>query len=103
MSVEFDSGVLGRQTEGVKSYGEEDVIALHSSLAADDLKSRISLDMTDVHTGSGRIWDLYKSVEFGLGLVVACFENAVFIPCFLPFCFNGGKIVFHNERFLSED
>ena len=89
--------VLGGQSECVEAYREQDVVALHPALAADDLHAGICLDVADVHTSAARIGKLYESVELGQREVAYSFKRALFFPAVLPLLFNGFKIVVcHN-------
>ena len=58
--------VLGRQAESVKADGKKDVVALKPSLPRDDLKTRIRLDVADVHTCAAGVREFDKAVEFRL-------------------------------------
>ena len=96
MDARLDGGILGGQTEGVKANGEQDVVALHPSLAADDLQTRVGLDVAHVHTHARGVGELYEAVELGLVTVILGTEDFGVVPTLLPFCFNGGKIVLHD-------
>ena len=96
MGVEFDCGVFRGQTESVKADREKNVIALHSFLSGNYFKSGIRLDVTDVHTGAAGVREFNQSVEFRKRIIAFCFKRMIFFPCFLPFCFNGLKIVRHG-------
>ena len=96
VDARLDGGVLGGQAEGVKADGEQDVVALHTALSADDLQARVGLDVTHVHTHARGVGELYEAVELGLIAVVLCAEDLGVIPTLLPFLFNGGKIVLHG-------
>ena len=100
MNTGLNGGILGGKTESVKSHREEDVVAVHSSLSRNHLKSGISLDVSDVHTRSARIGEFYERVELGLfaSLLagVGCVECFFFIPTALPFLFKISEIVSHN-------
>ena len=85
MCVCLDRCVLCRKTECVKSDGEKDVIALHSSLTGNDLKAGIRLDMSNVHTCAAGIGELYHGEELRLFGKVYCLENLFVFPSFLPF------------------
>ena len=96
VNARLDGRVLGGQTEGVKANGKEDVVALHSSLAANDLKSGVGLDVTHVHTHARGVGELHEPVELRLVGMILCGEDAGLVPLRLPFLFNGRKIVLHS-------
>ena len=58
--------VLGRQAECIKADRKQNIIALHAALAADHLKSRICLDMSDVHSRARGVRKLDKPVKLRL-------------------------------------
>ena len=96
MDSRLDGGVLGGQTEGVKADGEQDVVALHTALSADDLQTGVGLDVTHVHTYARGVGEFYEAVELGLFAVILSAEDLGVVPLLLPFGFNGGKIVLHG-------
>ena len=91
----LDSVVFGRQTESVPAHREQYVVTLHTAFSSDNIHCGVGARVTDVQTVARRIRKLNKRVIFRLGIVVFCVERAVFVPIFLPFAFNGGKIIFH--------
>ena len=95
VSVEFDRGVLRRKSERVESDGEKNVVAVHSALSRYDLKSRIRLDVSDVHSRARRVRKLNERVEFLLVALVRGIECAFFFPALLPLLLNCFKFVFH--------
>ena len=101
VEIILDSGVLGGKTVCIKADREQYVIALHSSLAGDDLKAGICLDVAYVHAVSAGIRELDKVIVLGLGAVVLCFKGVLLFPSLLPFGFNLFKIVFHICSSLS--
>ena len=84
MNAGFYRIVLRRKTVGVKAYREKNIIALHSALSGDYLKTGISLDMADVHSRSAGIGKLNKGVELFLVGIILRVENAAVLPFFLP-------------------
>ena len=98
MDAGLDSGVLGRQSESVKSDGKQNIIALHTPLAADNLQSGVCLDMPDVHPHAGRIGEFDQPIEFRLVGSILRLENMRLLPTLLPLALNGGKIVLHGVR-----
>ena len=97
MDVVLDGEVLGRQTEGVKADGVEDIIALHALFAADDIHRRKGSRMTHVKTRCRRIRELDQTIELGSGIAGDGGVGLRLFPLFLPFCLDGCKIVFHNR------
>lgn len=94
MDAGLDSGVLGRQSESVKSDGKQNIVALHTPLAADNLQSGVCLDMPYVHPHAGRIGELDQPIEFWLVGSILRLENMRFLPTLLPLALNGGKSYF---------
>ena len=93
MCAGFYSIVLRRQSESVKSYREENVVTLHSALAADNLHAGVSLDVSDMHSCSAGIRELDKPVELREREIVNSVERALLLPAILPFLFNCLKII----------
>ena len=97
METGFDGIVLRWESECVKSDREQDIVALHPSLAADDLQTGVRLDVTDVHTGTARVRKFDESVKFRLGVILARLKDLRFRPFVLPFFLNFVKFVFHDS------
>ena len=95
MDVVLDRVVLRRQTEGVEPDREQDVVALHAALAADDVDRRERARMTDVQTLPGRIRELDQTEELRARIAVDGGVGLGLLPLRLPFLFNCGKIIFH--------
>ena len=95
MNTCFYSIVFGRESVCIESDREQNVIALHSSFSRNDLKARISLNVSDVHTRSAGIRELNKAVELRLLRKVHRMENARFLPFILPLFFYRFKIITH--------
>ncbi len=93
--------VLGGKTKRVKSDGEQDIVALHASFPAYDLKAGVGLDMSDVHAGARGIGELNEAVELGFVTVILRVEDTGLLPFLLPFRLDVSKIVwFHLSTFL---
>ena len=92
--------VLGRQTESVKAYREEDVVALHSLFARDDVHRRKGARMADMQTGGGGVRELDKAVELGLVAVSHRSVGLALFPAVLPFFLYCSKIISHGESTL---
>ena len=95
MFAGLDGIILGRESECVESDGEQDIIAFHSSLSGNYLKAGICLNVSNVHTCTAGIRELYQTIELRLGTSVYCVEDLGFIPFLLPFGFYLSEIVFH--------
>ena len=63
MDVVLDGVVLRGQAEGVKAHGEEDVVALHPLLPADDVHGREGPGVAHVQALAGGIGELDEAVE----------------------------------------
>ena len=96
MDVVLDGEVLGGQAEGVVADGEQDVIALHALFTGHDVDGRKGTGMAHMQALCGGIGKLDQAVKLLPGLVAG--DGAVglgLFPVFLPFLFNGRKIVIH--------
>ena len=102
MNTCFNGIVFRGKSVSVKAYREKHIVALKPSFSRNDLKTRISLDVSYMHTCTRRIRELYKSVKFGLIRIVNGIENALVIPFFLPFFFCLSKIIIHNCTSVSD-
>ena len=102
MNTCFNGIVLCGKSVSVKAYREKNIVSLKPSFSRNDLKTRISLYVSDVHTCARRIRELDKSVKFGLIRIVNGIENALVIPFFLPFFFCLSKIIIHNCTSVSD-
>ena len=80
----FDSVVFGGKTEGVPTDGVENVVALHSLLTGNYVKSGIRSGMTDVESLSGGVGELYQCEILGLGIVCGSFKSLLVSPFLLP-------------------
>ena len=100
MDVVLDGKVLGRQAEGVKADGIEDVVALHPLLAADDVHCRKGARMADVQSGGGRVRELDEPVEFRSRVAGHGGVGLFLLPLVLPFFLNGCEIVLHDFLLL---
>jgi hypothetical protein len=96
MGVVFDGGVFGGKTESIKADREKDVIALHSFLSGNNFKTGIRLDMTNVHTCTAGIRELYERIEFRKCMVFLGFKCVFFVPNLLPSFFDGFEIIRHD-------
>ena len=59
----LDGIVLGRQAEGVKADREQNVVALHPALAADDVHRRKRARVADVQALAGGIRKLDQTIK----------------------------------------
>ena len=84
----LDRGILGRQTVGVKADRKQDIVALQAALAADDLKPRICLDVSDVHARARGVREFDKRVKLRLFAEIHRFEGVVLLPVLLPLGFD---------------
>ncbi len=98
----LDGEVLCGQTESIKAYREQDIVALHSLLAGDNVDSGVGARMADVQACCGGVRELYEAVE--LGLVRTCLGGIglLLFPNCLPFLFYFGKIVSHVDLLPSD-
>ena len=89
-----DRILFRRQAEAVVSHGMEDVIALHPLHAAYDVRGGISFRMAGMQAYAAGIGKHIQRVEFGLAEIpYVCPEGLVLFPVFLPFRFNGFRVI----------
>ena len=96
MGVGFDGVVFRRQAKGVKAHGEQHVVALHATLAGDDFKPGIGLDVAHMHPRAGGIGEFHQTVELGFGMGGLGLEGVGIVPMPLPLLFNVGRGVDGN-------
>ncbi len=66
----LDGVLFGGQAEGVPAHRVQDVVALGAMIAGDDVGRGVTLGMTDVQTGPGRVGEHVERVELGRELAV---------------------------------
>ena len=77
-------GAFGGQAEGVPAHGVQDVVALHSFVAAEDIGGGVALGVADVQTRAGRVGEHVEDVELRFIGEVFGAEGAVGLPVRLP-------------------
>src|SRR4030042_4207962 len=86
-----------RQSESLPSHGMKHLLSFYPLITAVNIGSRISLRMSDKAVSAGGIRVHIEYVAFlRTGQVFMSFESLVFLPVFLPFFLDIGKIVIHN-------
>ena len=95
----LDGIVLGRQAEGVKADREQNVIALHPALAADDVHCRERARMADVQALAGGVRELDQAVKLRPRVTGDGCKGLFFLPARLPFFLDRLEIVLHNIHF----
>ena len=93
VNARFDGVILRGQAKRVIAHREEDVIALHTALAADDVDCRVAQRVADVQPLPGRIRKLDEAVKLRLGMILACLKAARFLPFLLPFRLHGIMVI----------
>ena len=102
LHVVLDGVVLGGQAEGVETYREEDVLALHAALARDDVHRGVRPRVADVEPVAGGVRELYEGIKLLAGLVPGHgLVGLVLKPVVLPFLFYSCEIVSHFLLFPS--
>ena len=99
MDVVFDGIVLGRQTERIKSDREQDIVALHPALAADDVHRRERARVADVQPLSGGIRELDQPVKLRARITGDGRERLFRLPARLPFFLDCLEIILHSVHF----
>ena len=102
MHTGFNRIVFCRKPESVKTHRIQNVKTLHSLFAGNNVQSRIWTRMSDMQTGTRRIRKFDQGVKLFLVLVYFNLVSFLVFPNFLPFFFNGMKIVtfFHRPFFF---
>ena len=99
MDMVLDGIVLGRQTERIKSDREQDIVALHPALAADDVHRRERARVADVQPLSGGIRELDQPVKLRARITGDGRERLFRLPARLPFFLDCLKIILHSVHF----
>lgn len=81
----LDGIVFGRQTEGVKADREQNVVALHPALAADDVHRRERARVSNMQTLAGGIRKLDQTIKLRPRVAGDGCERLFFLPARLPF------------------
>ena len=95
----LDGVVLGRQAEGVKADREQNVVALHPALAADDIHRRERARVADVQALAGGVRELDQAVKLRPRVAGDGCEGLFFLPARLPFFLDRLEIVLHSIHF----
>ena len=96
VDVVLNGVVLCGQAEGVIADGEQDVVALHPLLPADDVHGGEGPGVAHVEPLAGGIGELDQAEELLPSLVPGDGgEGLLLQPLLLPLFLNAGKIVFH--------
>ena len=84
MDAGLDRVLLGGQAEGVPAHRVQDVEAAHALVTRDDVAGRVALEVADVKSRPGRVWEHVEAVELGLARDLDRPEGAVLLPVGLP-------------------
>ena len=100
MRVGLDGIILSRQAKRIKSDWEQNIVALHAALSRQNLDTGISLDMSHMHTCTGRIREFYEAVPLRLFIKIDGPECARLFPALLPLLLHFRMIVWlcHDAR-----
>jgi hypothetical protein len=80
----------------------QNIIALQSFIATENIGGNISQGMTNMKARTTGVGKHIQHIIFGAGRLVAYLINSGRPPVGLPFFFNRSKIVFHNISFNSQ-
>ena len=99
----LDRRVLRRHAEGVEAHRVEDVQPLHTQEPRQQIADRIVAQVPHMERPA-RIGEHFKAIELLFAVVDLYLKNLRVGPRFLPFRFNGGKIIRHLYlSFLDEE
>ena len=87
--------LLGGQAVGVVAHGMEDVEALQTLVAREDVAGDVSQGMTHMQTCSRGVREHVKNIVLGTRRIGLNMVHALVGPLFLPFRFYCFMIVFH--------
>ena len=91
--------LLRRQAEGIIAHGVQHIVALHPLHAGHDVRCRVAFRVTGVEAHTRGVRKHIQHIVFRLGKIPYIrIECVVFLPIFVPLCFNGSKIVIHSEN-----
>ena len=96
----LDSILLGGQTKGVVTHRVQNVETAQTLVARIDIRGDVAQRVTYVQTCARRIGEHIEDIEFGARRIDLHFVGTALAPLFLPFGFDGSKIVFHNLLYI---
>ena len=95
MDVIFNGIVLRRQAERVIPNGKENVFPLHPLLPGNDVHGGVGPAVAHMEARPGGVGELKEGIELLLFAAVYGCVKVLLLPDFLPFWFNGLKVVRH--------
>ena len=98
VDVVLNGVVLCGQAEGVIADGEQDVVALHPLLPADDVHGGEGPGVAHVEPLAGGVGELHQRIELGLLAVVRGLVGSLFLPLLLPFGLDACEIVLQSDH-----
>ena len=102
MDPVFDGRVFRRHAERVPADRMQDVKALHTFIARHDIADGVVAYMPHMDF-SRRVGKHLQQVVFLFRRVFSYLEGFFLFPFFLPFLFDGRRIVFHNSGMLQKE
>src|SRR5690554_2868115 len=102
MDLSLNGVVLRRQSEGVPTHGEEDIVTFQAAFTGDYVHGSIRAWVPHMQAFPRWIGELHQSIEFLLTAIVAGAKNLLVVPDILPFLFYCLWIVFWQDDRLPE-
>ena len=96
----LNSILLGGQTECVVTHRVQNVETTQTLVTRIDIRGDVAQRVTHVQTCARRIGEHIENIEFGTRRIDLHFVGTALAPLFLPFGFDGSKIVFHNLLYI---
>ena len=92
MHLGVDCRILRRQSEGVPTHRVQNIEALGTAIAGDQIAHRVVPHMPDMQL-AGRVWEHFKNIVFWAPGIGRDLEEPLLAPDALPFCFAFAEIV----------
>ena len=92
--------LLSGQTEGVVTHRVQHIESAQTLVTRIDIRSDVTQRVAYVQTRTRRIGEHIEDIEFGTRRIDLHFVGTALAPLFLPFGFDGSKIVFHNLLYV---
>ena len=95
MSTGLYGILLGRQPISIVAHRVQNVKTFQSFIPRKYIRCNIAKRMSDMQSGSRRIWEHIENIIFRFPFNYFCFEHFFRSPLFLPFFLYFTKIIFH--------
>ena len=93
MAMVFDGGIFCRQAKGIPTHGVQNVEALHTIVASNNVADRIVAGVAHVNVARG-IREHFQDVLLGTPIFFMHLVDAAFFPSRLPTRLDLERVVF---------